>query len=434
MSQRNDRGDDYRRGNYGDERDRRYHAPSLDRDDEPEDRRERRREDHGRSGRGRDERSNERHVDSPRRPPPVVCFGCKVVGHYRSDCWRLWTNPETRRQMGADGYRCPPEFQRRGRSGSPQSNRGTFTERSPFEESKTMNRTENLEKTVEAMKAFVDTEMARRAEKERKKLEKAQAKKCEEEEQAAAEAAKRAEELKRQRRLNKIRKQEEEREAMAKDVEVSVGLRFGTVDDRLKNIIREVLSESNILAKDKGKAPEAIASTSGVANESAIDVITKSTEGLQITEKRKRGEDTPLGNNPRVTTPTKRVTRRTNLKPLRLAEKLRMRPALKKTSTLRLNRVAMIAVKAILQYTTLERMQFLEATHRDLIPIHHDEIRATCAREGVPYKTNLQAIFDLADRRAEVKFGPEHRGTGPTIILDSDSGDVSNEEDDVSNA
>ncbi|GBG65916.1 hypothetical protein CBR_g54209 [Chara braunii] len=286
--------------------------------------------------------------------------------------------------MEADGYRCPPEYQRRGRSSSPQSSRGTAVKRSPSEGPKIKSRTEDLERTVEAMKAFVDTEMARRAERERKKQEKAEAKKREEEERAALEAAKRLEEMKKQRRLEKARKQEEEQEAMAKAIEVSVGLRFGTVDDRLKNIVREVLLENQALAKDKGKAPEAIASTSGEANESAIKVITKSTEGLQMTEKRKRGEDAPVGDSPPVVTPAKRTTRRVSMRPLRLAKKLRTRPMVKKTSLLRLNRRALTAVKTTLRDSTLERMQFLEAT-RFPYPRVRGHVRCRLQElEGIP--------------------------------------------------
>ncbi|GBG75148.1 hypothetical protein CBR_g19661 [Chara braunii] len=114
--------------------------------------------------------------------------------------------------------------------------------------------------------------MARRVKKETKKREKVERKQRKEEEQAAIEAANRAKELEQQRRLEKIHKQEEEREAMAKAVEVSVRMRFGSVDHRLKNIVRE---ESQLLAKGKGKAPEAIASTYGTANESDLEVLAR---------------------------------------------------------------------------------------------------------------------------------------------------------------
>ncbi|GBG74426.1 hypothetical protein CBR_g18838 [Chara braunii] len=161
--------------------------------------------------------------------------------------------------------------------------------RSPSEEPKTAARTTELEKTVEAMKSFVDAEMAHQSAKENKKREKAEAKQREEQERLAREEVKRLEELKKLKKLEKIWKREADREAMAKAIEISVGLRFGTVDDRLKNIVREVITEGLLPPKDKGKGPEAIASTSGSANASEIKGITKSTEGLQITEKHKRG-------------------------------------------------------------------------------------------------------------------------------------------------
>ncbi|GBG67843.1 hypothetical protein CBR_g964 [Chara braunii] len=194
MSYQDDQYDDDRRRYNRDEQDRSYRGRSRDREQQPQDRGEPKREFRERPASSRDERNEV--GDAPRRTQPVVCFGCKAVGHYRSDCWRLWTNPETHRQLEADGYHCPQDYQRRGRSSSPRRNPAMSFKRSPSEEPKTAARTAELEKAVEAMKSFIDAEMARRSAKENKKLEKAEAKQREEQERLAREEVKRLEDLK----------------------------------------------------------------------------------------------------------------------------------------------------------------------------------------------------------------------------------------------
>ncbi|GBG64236.1 hypothetical protein CBR_g41157 [Chara braunii] len=121
----------------------------------------------GRS-REREWRDTRDDADYQRRPPPL-CYGCNVPGHYRSDCWRFWRNADSRRKAERDGFTCPPNFDKRGRSGSPtRSHRASFR-RSPSLDFKMMSKIAKLGDIVITLKEFVDVEKSRKLEKERKR-------------------------------------------------------------------------------------------------------------------------------------------------------------------------------------------------------------------------------------------------------------------------
>ncbi|GBG69328.1 hypothetical protein CBR_g4024 [Chara braunii] len=208
--------------------------------------------------------------------------------------------------MEADGYRCRPEFERRRRSVSPQQHRQAITKRSPSEEPRTSSRLDDLGKTVAAMKDFVDLELARREAKEARKREKEAAKMREEEKRVAAEEARLAAEAKNQKKLEKQRCREADREAITKVVGVQVALRLRNVPKVLKNEVQRAVWEIIPDLKGKAKIIEENPSTSTSAEIlNAVEVITGDTENLHISEKRKRGEDMPVGDSPPITTPAK---------------------------------------------------------------------------------------------------------------------------------
>ncbi|GBG61590.1 hypothetical protein CBR_g22387 [Chara braunii] len=146
-------------------------------------------------------------ADYQRRLPPL-CYGCKVPRHYRSDCWRFWSNVDSRRKAGRDGFTCPPDFDR-GRSGFPAQSHGVPFRRSPLLDSKTMSKIAELGDVVIPLKEFLDLEKSRKLEKERK---------CEEREEARREreeARKREERIReakarRAKKLEKTKRREEE--------------------------------------------------------------------------------------------------------------------------------------------------------------------------------------------------------------------------------
>ncbi|GBG62478.1 hypothetical protein CBR_g30799 [Chara braunii] len=390
---RDDRERDYH-GNYERREDRRFEE--VGREDRP-----RNEEERGRQPAGMEisfERRFEPGGSSGR--PPLICYGCKVVGHYHNDCWRFWTNEETRRRMEADGYQCPPEFARRGRSVSPRQQKLVHLKRSPSEEPRTSSRLDDLGKTVATMKDFVDLEMARREVKEQKKREKELAKQREEEEQATVEQARRIKEQREMKKLEKQKRCEADREAITKAVDIQLALRLKNVLEVLKTEVHRVVREIIPELKGKAKVEKTIPSTFNPVEEaSEVEEITEGTGGLYISEKRKREEDTPVGDSSSVTTPAKRTMKRATARPLRLTKRLRTRNTHTKVTQSRITRRAQTEIKATLKNSNIDRLQFLDSVRRELINCHHDEIKAICGREEVAYKTKL------ADLRADVKFG-----------------------------
>ncbi|GBG69015.1 hypothetical protein CBR_g3715 [Chara braunii] len=193
-----------------------------------------------------------------------------------------------RSQAERDGYVCPPEFERRGRSASPRRNYGATVYRSPSADSKTTSKLEELGESVASLKEFIDLEKVRREEKERKRLAKEEIKKREMEARQREEEERLAEEARCMRKLDKQRKREEEQLAMTKAVEMQLAVRLSKIHEDIKNEVRKVV--------EKGKEKIELPSSSRTTNEpNEVEAITTATENLAIAEKRKRGEDTTVG-------------------------------------------------------------------------------------------------------------------------------------------
>ncbi|GBG67664.1 hypothetical protein CBR_g793 [Chara braunii] len=159
----------------------------------------------------------------------------------------------------------------------------------------------------------------------------------------------------------------------------------------------------------KGKAREVVVedipSSSDMASE--VEAITKGTENLSIQEKCKRGEDAPAGDSLLVVTPAKRLSKRAGIRPVRLSdhlERTRTRIAVRHV-TRGVASKALTVVKAPARDTIMERMIFLDNTKRELSKMDYDTLRMICRDEGVNYETKVQTIFDIADRRAQLRFG-----------------------------
>ncbi|GBG63243.1 hypothetical protein CBR_g37328 [Chara braunii] len=349
--------------------------------------------------------------EPPRRPSPI-CYGCKVPGHYRSDCWRFGADSLSRRQAESDGYVCPPEFDRRGRSVSPRRATGTGIRRSPSIDSQTSSRLAELGQSIATLHEFVDLEMARRSEKEKKRHDKEEAR-LREEEERKAEAAKAG------KKVEKLRKREEEQLELTKAVEMQLALRIGNIRDDLRNEIRRVVGE---VEKGKAKVVEQLSSTSGSgAGNNDVEVITEGTERLAISEKRKRGEETPVGNNPHVTTPAKRANKRTTVRPLRFSERLqRTRTRIAKKGGRALNK-AQTVIKPPARDMAMERMIYLDRTRRELALCNCDQLRVFCREVGVGFVAKVQAIFDIADARARVRFDEGKREVGEDEAWDDNA-------------
>ncbi|GBG89793.1 hypothetical protein CBR_g49644 [Chara braunii] len=365
----------------------------------------------------------DRREDDARRGPQT-CYGCRVVGHYRTECWRYWTDPVPRRRMEADGYVCPTEFNSRTGAPSPPRDRAQPPQ---VVEATAQNRLEELGRTVASVQEFVEMERARRAEREQLRRER-------DEGRLAEEAARAAEVERAVRKAEKLRKREEEQLAMAKAVEVQLSVRLGDIREEIKTEVRKALSSSlakqqvteAVIAKGKEKvvAIEDLPSTSGTSSE--VEVITEGTGNLSLQEKGKRGEDVP------VTTPAKRTSKRSGIRPVRLSERLqRTRTKISVRRPARCGATkALTAMKPPARDTMMERMLFLDSTRRELSKMDYDTLHAICREEGVNYATKVQAIFDVADRRVQVRFGEALPDFSSGENVEDDVGHSGNDETD----
>ncbi|GBG43979.1 hypothetical protein CBR_g77533, partial [Chara braunii] len=399
----------------GDRQARRSYTPDRGRREYRENSRER----HSTAdGRGRESRRDLSAGDAPRRGPPV-CFGYKVIGHYRSDCWRFWTDPTTRPQMEADGYICPPEFGKRGRSASPLRAQTPTMVNQPAAH----NRIDEIGRSVASLQEYVEMERVRRMEREQRRREREEARRAKEE-------FRRAEEERRARKAEKQRKQEEEKMAMAKAVEVQLSLRLGGIREDIHTEVRRAVTATvtknqigtttELPGKGKEKAVEDVPSSSETASE--VEAITEGTEKLTIQEKRKTGEDLPVGDSPKVTTPTKCASRKVSVRPLCLADRLqRNRTRVRKANRGVATR-SLTAVKQPARDLAMERMVYLDQTRRELSKLEYDRLRAIRRDEDVNYTTKVQAIFDIADQRALLRYGEALPEPEPFVNLDNVDG------------
>ncbi|GBG69888.1 hypothetical protein CBR_g4716 [Chara braunii] len=342
--------------------------------------------------------SREDRRDDPPRSGPLVCFGCRVTGHYRTDCWRYWTDPIARRQMEADGFICPLEYIQRSTTGSPP--RDGVQPRVVAEDHVPGNHLDELGRTVASIQEFIELERARRTEREQ------QARECKEARRVEAEA--RAAEAERAARKAEKQRKREEQMKMAKAVEVQLSLRLGDIREEIKTEVRRdvagtlVKSQTKTFVNATGKGKEAavqdVPSSSGVNNE--VEAITEGTGSLSIQEKRKRGDvEIPVEDSPPVITLAKRTNKRLGVRPIRLSDRLqrsRSRIPVRKTNR-RVATKALTAVKPSAPDALMDRKIFLDNTRRDLSKIDYDTLRSICREEGVNYATKVHAIFDIAD-------------------------------------
>ncbi|GBG83178.1 hypothetical protein CBR_g36794 [Chara braunii] len=205
---------------------------------------------------------------------------------------------------------------------------------------------------------------------------------------------------------------------MAKVVEARLSLRLGDIREEIKIKVCKsvagtvVKSQTKTVVNNAGKgkeiAVEEVPSSSGTTSE--VDAITKRTGSLSTQEKRKRGDvETPVGDSPPIITPAKLSNKWAVIRPIRLFDRL---PCTRTRICVRKRGVAakaLTAVKRPAPDVIMERMIFLDNTRRELSKMDYDTLRSICRDKGVNYATKVQTIFDIADRRAWLRFGAELR-------------------------
>ncbi|GBG85507.1 hypothetical protein CBR_g40146 [Chara braunii] len=228
-------------------------------------------------------------------------------------------------------------------------------------------RIDELGKDLATVSAFVQTEMARKAEEERL------TKEAEEEEQCKADE-KLQREKKEHKRLEKRRKEEEH----VADIEKKVKLQVA------------------IYISDQGSSSERDKS------EEATKEIRAKTGRLVISEKRKRGPESDFEGSPPMLTPAKRTPKTS--KPRRTGGTVRVTRSRAQVKT-KLSPYVEKAKKSSRQSGTVAKLRFRNQAIEELRGLDAHDLQAICKEEGIAYNGKIDAIFDIASHRTRKAFG-----------------------------
>ncbi|GBG75661.1 hypothetical protein CBR_g20288 [Chara braunii] len=213
-------------------------------------------------------------------------------------------------------------------------------------------------------------------------------------------------------------------------------MRHGLRDELIETFKDAVLPAMlPILDKGKRKVMSGSGSDRHSSEESDTSVtqeITKKAGKLTIAEKRKRGPEPVFEDGPPMELSPKRTPKRGMTKPIKLCARLtrakvkqtggkkpspvktplsRRKPCMKKNTPL---------PKSVTK-GTLARLRFKEQVMRELKDLDAAELQRICKEEGVPYDKKVEAIFDIAERRANIAFGKEDVTHGEIIVVGSET-------------
>ncbi|GBG91429.1 hypothetical protein CBR_g52385 [Chara braunii] len=333
------------------------------------------------------------------RDPPQrfthVCYECGEPGHYRNQCPKL----------GREG--APRYAGQQGRSVSPRHNARLPEPRAASEDPAIKRQIEDLAMSVATMKEVFDVEIAAKEEKRKKKQEKAERKKREEEEARAPEEARLAEQRCATRKEEKLRKEEEDRQLMRKELLMELSLRMGQLDESLQRRYKRDMRER---VKGKQKIAEASSDEEEAdPYESDVDTLSRQTEQVVITEKRKRGPEKAVGDSPPMVTPAKRTAKR------RLQLGCRHRPmkrtSPRKTPVMRVSPGKTLGTgrrKIPAAPGTIGKVRFVTDNLRELGDMTVEELKRICLSEDVAYEgKKMQAILAIVEKRTQITIGNE---------------------------
>ncbi|GBG63668.1 hypothetical protein CBR_g38980 [Chara braunii] len=344
-----------------------------------------------RRGEGRRERSIERGSSSytgqreaPNRFAPV-CFECGEPGHYRNQCPKLGRDG-TSRVVG-----------QRGRSLSPRQQLRYPEPRASLEDPAVKRQIEELAASMAMMKEVFNAETAAKEEKKKKKMEKLEHNKKEEEDAQAAEEARLANQRRAERKEAKLRKEEEDRQLLLKELLMELSLRMGKLDESLQHRYEREVKE-----RAKGKHKAVVSSSDDDdpdSYESEVESLSRKTEKLVISEKRKRGAEKQVGDSPPMVTPAKRTAKRR----LQLGCRHQL---MKKTPPCKTPGTGRRKIPAA--SGTIGKLKFVTDNLRELGDMTVEELKKICQSEDVEYEgKKMQAILAIAEKRTHIAYGDE---------------------------
>ncbi|GBG80693.1 hypothetical protein CBR_g31152 [Chara braunii] len=337
----------------------------------------------------RRETSRERGYASgeQRRRGPPTCYECGQVGHYRNQCSKLAGEGTSR----------------------PSGVRDKLPDREQLKK-----QVEELGTSLASVQEHLEQENRRRQERERQKQEKIR-KKLREEEAKAAQAEKE------RKKIAKLRATEETRMQMRKEMRMEVAMAVGGLSEHIVGLTEEIqhvrrISTRKVRGKQRALSPTSLnASASSEGEASDVDEISARTGKLQISKKRKRSSEKPVGNNPPVMQQAKRTPRAAHVKPVRLAGKLqrsvkksgKKKSGKKKTPARYTPRRGTPKTKIAVKIGTVGRAQYICENIWALSEFGADELKDICRKEDVEYENKVLATINIVEKRAIEAYGKD---------------------------
>ncbi|GBG74807.1 hypothetical protein CBR_g19318 [Chara braunii] len=284
----------------------------------------------------------------------------------------------------------------RGRSLSPRQQLRYPEPRASSEDSAVKRQIEELVASMAMMKEVFDAETAAKEEKRKKTMEKLERRKEEEEAQAAEEACV-ASQRRAERKEAKLRKEEEDRRLLRKELLMELSLRMGKLDESLQHRY-----EREVMERAKGKHKAIVSSSDdddADSYESEVELLSRKTEKLVISEKRKRGAEKQVGDSAPMVTPAKRTAKQ------RLQLDCRHQ-LMKKTPPRKIPGTGQRKIPVA--PGTIGKLKFVTDNVRELGDMTVEELKKICQTEDVEYEgTKMQAILAIAEKRTHIAFGEE---------------------------
>ncbi|GBG71517.1 hypothetical protein CBR_g8934 [Chara braunii] len=327
--------------------------------------------------------------EQPRRSAPV-CFECGEPGHYRNQCPRLVGEGSSRVGMI------------RGRSLSPNRQPPAHGKRSMSEDLVAKQQLVDLASSIASMREIFDREQEKKNEKARRKQEKKEKEEREKEERLAAK--------RREEKEEKLRREEKERERFPKEMRImmQISMDLGGLREHLQRKIDRVIA----LAKGKGKAEATHSDADSYESGSSdVEALSNQAERLVMSEKRKRGQETVVGDSPPMKTPTKRSAKQGTPDPLRRTKRLQLscrRPPMKKTPSKMTPQRSVGMNKIPASVGPMGKLKFVTENLKVLGNMTMDQLKEVCRLEDVQFETKkMETILAIADKRAQIAYGSD---------------------------
>ncbi|GBG84550.1 hypothetical protein CBR_g38832 [Chara braunii] len=286
------------------------------------------------------------------------------------------------------------------------------------------------------LREYIDLDRAKKEEKNWKKEERKEVKKREEAERLQAEVAKEAKRKKAEKKVKKAQMEEEKYALMSKDMRLEMKSEMCEFKDEMRAGFLKIVAEGQKLLKGKGKQPGYVSDECQSSHRYArsnTEELTVRTNKLTLKDKRKRGPKVYVGDNPPIEGSTKRTSRRSCLKTggrktLRVvASKAKRRVKLSPTFVKKL--ASAVKMKKPTSSGLLGRYRYRSEEMARLKRLDAITLHKLCNDKGVPYNGKIETIFDLANHRTYIAFGPKDKEENdPVEELEEEEGPLEEEE------